>query len=398
MLYLAKGSFWTGFSQSIASVLSLVLIIAFANLLPKETYGMYRYILSIAGILNIFTLTGMNNAVAQSVATGRDGVLKPAVIYQLKWNLLMLGAFFVISGYYFLQDDTTLALSYFILGLFVPFTLAFNTYGSYLEGKKKFRDANIFGTFSTLTYSIGMLITLFLTDTVVWIVAIYALSTFIPSLISYIYVIRTYKPPTAINVSDTLKYGRELTYLRLIDPVISQIDKIILGHFWGPVQLATYALAQAIPNRVMLLIKSWVAIGFPKFSEKTPEKINTVFYTRIFQGMFLGLIIAILYILLAPYLFKYVLPQYLESIFYSQLLAISLIVGLPNRYISLLFTSQKLSRLLFKRTLIISAVNVLLYVVLGIAGGLLGLVIANIASAVIGLLLNIVMWRTFSKS
>src|SRR3989344_4903049 len=105
MVYLAKGGFWITFGQSFSTLLSLVLIIAFANLLPKETYGTYRYILSLASIFNVFTLTGMNSAVARAVAIGHEGALRTSVKYQLKWNLLMLVAFFTLGGYYLANGD-----------------------------------------------------------------------------------------------------------------------------------------------------------------------------------------------------------------------------------------------------------------------------------------------------
>lgn len=397
MLYLAKGSFWVAVSQTTNSALSLILIIAFANLLPKETFGIYQYILSIAGILNIFTLSGMNNAVARSVAKGNVGVLLPAIHYQLKWNLFMFFAFCILGGYYFLHNDSTLATSFIILGLFIPATLAFNTYGSFLEGKKEFKTSNILSALSTLTYSVGMLLILFLTQNVILIIAVYALATFLPSFIFYRYTIGRFAPPVSTNIHDTLAYGRELTYLRFIDPVVSQIDKIILVQFWGPTQLALYSLALAIPNRATLFMKSWVAIGFPKFTEKTPTMINVVFWRRILQGMSIGLIITMLYVFVSPYIFTYVLPQYIESIVYSQLLSINFIFALPNRYMSLLFTSQRLSKVLLKRTLIQSILAVLLYIMLGIWGGLLGLVCANLMNTIIGFSVNIFLWKRVSK-
>lgn len=398
MLYLFKNGFWVMLGQGLNSVFSLVLLIAFANALPKETYGIYQYILSIGGTLNIFTLTGMNPAIARAVAMGNEGVFRPSVIYQLKRNSLMFLAFCGLGFYYYVRQDTVMSLSFFVLAFFVPATLAFNTYSAYLEGKRQFQKANILSILSTLTYSVGMLLILLSTDSVVWIVTIYAITTFVASFSFYLYVLYTYKPPTTQQTAETFTYGRELTYLRIIDPIIAQIDKIILGHFWGPAQLATYSLAMAIPNRAMLFIKSWVAIGFPKFSEKTPEKINQVFSRRILQGIGVGVVVATVYILLAPYLFKYVLPQYLEGVMYSQFLAIGLIFALPNRYVSLLLTSQGKSRLLFKRSVIISVINIMLYTGLGISNGLLGLVIANISSAVISLFLNISMWKYATKT
>jgi len=397
MLYVVKSGFWVTFGRSITSILSLVLIIAFANLLSKETYGLYIYILSLAGVLNIFTLTGMNSAVARAVATGNEGVLKASVRYQLKWNLLMLAAFWALGGYYFVNGNDLFAASFFILGLFVPSTLAFNTYGAYLAGKKKFRIASISNVISTLIYVAGVLTAVLLSGEVVWLIAAYAVTTFASTLFFYIVILRKFKPPVVTVVGDTLKYGRELSFIRIIGPIVSQIDKIILAHFWGPAQLAIYSLAMAVPSRATSFIKNMVGIGFPKFVAKTPEEINTVFYRRIFQGMSVGAVIAVLYILVSPYLFKYLLPQYLEGVIYSQILAASFIFAMPNRYVSLLFESQKLSRLIFINSVIQNTIKILLYVVLGILGGILGLVMAHVLSSSIGVLINIAMWRKNTK-
>ncbi len=397
MLYIAKSGSWVVLGQTMNSVLSLLLVIAFANLLPKETYGLYRYILSIAGILNIFTLTGMNNAVARAVARGGEDVLRPAVGYQFKWNLLMLAASYVLGGYYLSQGDQVLGTALLILGSFVPFTLAFNTYSSYLEGMKRFGLANVLSVLSTLTYSLGMLVALLLTDEVVWLIVAYTAATFIPAYVFYVYVVRRFGLGAAPDIRETEQYGRELTYLRFIDPVVSQVDKLILGSFWGAGPLAVYALASAIPARATLFIKSWVAVGFPKFAEKTFAEINQVFYRRIVQGMLIGLTATAGYIIVSPYVFTYLLPQYLESIRYSQLLAMNFIFALPNRYMSLLFTSQGLSRTLFSRTFMQSGIAVVLYVVGGIWGGVIGLVYANLLNTLIGTIINIGLWLRVSR-
>lgn len=393
MVYLAKGGFWITFGQSASTLLSLVLIIAFANLLPKETYGTYRYILSLASLLNIFTLTGMNSAVARSVATGNEGALRTSVKYQLKWNILMLAAFFVLGGYYLVNGETSFALSFFILGIFVPSTLALNTYGAYLEGKKEFKFASISTVISAFIYVVGVLTAILLSGTVVWLIAAYTLTTFASTLFFYIVIVRRFKPPATADAKETLRYGKELSFIGFIGPISSQIDKIIVTHFWGPAQLAVYSLAMAVPDRASLFIKNWVGIGFPKFAAKTPQEINTVFYRRILQGMLGGIMITIAYILISPYLFKYVVPQYLEGVFYSQILAINFIFAMPNRYLSLLFESQKLSRLIFIKSLIQNVIAIALYIILGIWGGVLGLVVAQVLNSFTSMLISMAMWR-----
>lgn len=400
MLYIAKGGFWVAFGQTLNSVLSLLLIIAVANLLPKETYGVYRYILSIASILNIFTLTGMNGAISRTVAKGNEGVLMPAVNYQLKWNFLMLVASYGIGVYYATHGETTFAIAFFILGVSMPATLAFNTYGAYLQGMKKFKTGNILSVLSTLIYTIGILVAILLSDTYIWLIVAYAVTTFGSSVAFYIYTLLKYNPPHSKSevTRETLAYGRKLTYIRLLGPITSQIDKIILGHFWGPVQLAVYSLATAIPSRVVPALKDIVDIGFPKFSTKTPLEMNSVFYRRILQGVVIGTFVTILYILVAPYLFKYLLPQYLEGVRYSQILAISFIFALPTRFIGLLFESQKMARQILTNSLIMSVTLIVLYVSLGLTNGLLGLVIAQVLYSFLSLVVNLVSWRIYTTN
>ena len=392
MVYLTKGNFWQMFGQGVGSALSLLLLYIFANYLPKETYGSYRYILSLVGLLGAFSLTGMNQAVAQAVANGRDGVLRASVRYQLKWNLAQLAACFVASAYYFAKGNSEFGFSFIIIGLATPVAAAFNTYAAFLDGKKNFRLNNLFSVGATLIYVLCMIPIIFLAGQTIWLIAIYALTTLVSSAIFYFSTLKLYHPPITEDES-VLRYGRELTFIGFIGPVAAQIDKIILSHFWGATALAVYALAMAIPERVNSIIKSWLSVGFPKFSTRTPEEINQVFYTRILQGLALGFLCFIAYYYLSFYLFKYLLPQYLESLRYSQILALALIFALPNRYISLLFASQKDSKFIFGTHLSASLLRIGLYLGLGVTGGIMGLVTAHILVAFLSMFINILAWR-----
>lgn len=398
MRYIAKNGSWVMFGQVMNGLLSLGLLVAFANLLPKEVYGTYKYILSLAGILNIFTLTGMNSALSRTIARGGEGILRPAILYQLKWNSLMSVALFILAGYYHINGDEIFALSFLILALFIPSTLAFNTYGAYLEGKKEFARANILSAISTLTYVVGMLSTLIVTDDTVWLVAVYALTAFIPSVFFYFYTLYTFKPPLTGDTEGTFAYGWKLTLIRLLGPIALQIDKIILAHFWGPAQLATYAFASAIPMRTNPAIKKIIDIGFPKFASKGIEDNNKNFYLRIFQGIFIGLLATLGYIATAPYVFKYFLPQYLDSLYYSQILALCFIFASPIRYIALLFESQKMTRQTLINSLFSNILAIILFLGFGIYGGILGLTIATVLHSFIGLLFSIVSWIISNKS
>lgn len=393
MVYLARGGFWVSFSQISNAVLSLVLMVSMANLLDKESYGTYKYILSIAGMLSILTLTGMNRAVSQAVAAGHEGVLRPSVKYQLKWNILMVLGFLATAIYYLYQGNTLLSSALLILALPVPMTYAFNTYSAYLEGKKQFALNNIFSVISTAVYVGGLLIVLILDKEVPWLIAAYAGTTLVSSFVFYITTVKFFRSIDNEN-TESLKFGKELTAIGLLGPIVSYLDSIILAHFWGATHLAIYSIARSIPERGISFIKSLVNLGFPKFVEKNINQINQIFYRRIVQGLIVGILCAAIYILVAPFLFSTILPQYLDSTLYSQIFSLSLIFAMPNRYISLLLESQMLSKTIFINSLVQNGTKLALYLVLCIWGGIIGLVLAQVLHSAISLIINIIIWKS----
>lgn len=397
MHYVAGGSFWLSVNQTVNAILTLALIIGFANLLPKETYGTYRYILSLAGILNIFTLTGMNSAVMRGVAAGNNGVFIKSVKYQLRWNIFLFATFITLSSYYFFKENSVLAVSFLILGVFTPLTSAFNTFNSFLMGKKQFRLANVWGIFSTVVYVTGMFAILLLAPNVPYLIAAYAITIFLTTCFFYFLTLKKFRPPAESDDVDTIKYGRKLSFIAFLGPISSEIDKVVLAQFWGPAQLATYAFAMAIPSRIVPSLKKFMNIALPKFATKNSKELDSMLSFRIFQGMLVGSTVTILYILSTPFIFHYLLPQYMDGLLYSQLLSISFIFALPTRYLGLLFESQKLSSHIFINTLINSSMAIILYVILGIYGGVIGLVIAYISWSFLGMIVNLVSWQIRSS-
>ena len=88
MVYIAKGGAWLTAARIVASISSFLMVIAFANLLTKEAYGLYQYVLSIVGILSISTLGGINTALTQAMARGYEGSIIPALKTRIHWGVI----------------------------------------------------------------------------------------------------------------------------------------------------------------------------------------------------------------------------------------------------------------------------------------------------------------------
>ena len=112
MVYLFKGGSWLTLGNIISSVSALLLTIAFANLITKETFGSYKYILSFVGILSIPTLFGMGTAVVRAVARGHEGSLISALKMKIRWGFWGSLIGILLSGYYYFQGNGILAIAF----------------------------------------------------------------------------------------------------------------------------------------------------------------------------------------------------------------------------------------------------------------------------------------------
>jgi len=61
------------------SALGLVITYFLVRALSQESFGEYNFLLSLIGLLSIFTLPGLNEAIMQSVARGKVGTYRAAL-------------------------------------------------------------------------------------------------------------------------------------------------------------------------------------------------------------------------------------------------------------------------------------------------------------------------------
>lgn len=395
MNYLASGGFWVNLNFISSSLFAFILSVALAHYVPKETYGVYQYILSLAAIFTAFSLTGINSAITQSVARGYEGSLVGTLIPQLKWNLLSSGASFITAGYYAYQSSYVLSVSLVIVGVFLPVMNTTNTYIAFYTGKKEFRKSFKYNNIFNLLYTITIITTIFYTQNPIIIILNYFIANSLISTFLFIRTLKLSKPNNLID-DDTLPYAKHLSLMNIIGVVANKIDSVLVFHFLGATTLALYVFAKIIPEKIGGAFKSLASIAFPKFSEKESHEIHThiLYKTTLFTG--LAVLASIIYIIIAPFVFRTFFPNYVESIIYSQVLSLTLIgaaASLPNYALM----AQKMKKELY----IINTVNPIIQLCILTSmlyfWGIWGLVYSKIISAVIYLLISTFYAHTKTK-
>ncbi len=386
MIYLAKGGSLLGIGQVVSSFVAFLLSVAFANLFPPEAYGVYKYILSVIAITGAFALTGMDTAVAQAVARGLDGTLRTGFRAMFRWTLITSGITTCVALYYFLNGNSALAWSLIIAALAMPILKSAVLYNGFLIGKKNFGRKVRFGMVYDSIPAMCIAASLFFTQSPLIVVLVYFISYTVTALVLYHMAQKTILPD-APSDPDTQSYSLHLSAMNILGSVSFQIDKVLTFHYLGATQLALYAFALAVPGQIRQIQKHLATLMLPKFSEQSFSAIQKSVGRKMFLFFIAMASITLLYILAAPFIFKFFFPQYIGAIFYSQLFSLVLLTS-PSIFFKQALTAHRKTDRLYIINVGIPLIKIVALFIFVPLFGITGAIISLLTTELIGLLIS----------
>ena len=375
-VYLVKYGSWLTIGQIISSICSFLLALAFANLLPKETYGVYKYILSIASLLAIPTLVGINTAVIQAISRGYEGSLIRGLKTKIYWGILGSLASLGLAGYYYLNNNITLTISFLIIAVFLPLIESFDIYNAVLNGLKLF-DVQVKYTSLIRILSVSaIIIILFFTKNLFLIIFAYFFSY---TFFRFIFLLITIKKFSLNRKEDpqTISYGKHLTLIDIINTIASYLDKILVFHYLGAAELAIYTFAIIPPEQIKGFLLNIRSLTLPKLAIRSKEEIKANIFSKMIKFALFIIPGIIIYILIAPIFYNLFFPQYSESIFYSQIFSISLITAVATLP-EIALRAKMAKKQLYQLNIFSPIIQIILLFLFINLYGLLGIVLARI--------------------
>jgi len=393
MVYLAKDGSWLAVGQAITIITAILTALAFANLLPVEIYGTYKYIFSIVSLLSIPTLSGVSTAIIQAVARGSDGTLYAATKIKMRWGLLSAIASLGLAGYYYYGNNPYLALSFLVAAVFLPLMDPLNVYNAYLNGKKEFKlniKFNIINQAIILAVMVG---TIWLTNNIWLIILVYFSANTTTNALFYYLAVKRVKPNSEVN-QEALSYGKHLTVMNIISLIAGQLDKILIWHFLGAAQLAIYALAMAPIDQVNSgILRNASTLAMPKLSNNDGDTLKKTLPGKIFKLTGLTVVAALAYIFVAPFLYEIAFPKYIASVIYSRFYVLTLVL-LPFSLFNIALTAQEQKKKLYFLSLTIGVVKITLLLIFLPLYGIAGAIAAIIGSTLYS---NLTTYYLFKK-
>jgi O-antigen/teichoic acid export membrane protein len=390
MVYLIGQSGWLLIGQLVIFLSSFILAYIFGNYIEPSDYGLYKFVLAIATIATLTTLTGISTALAKSIAEGHSVSLYQIFKIRILFGLIGTIALLAISIYYILVENLLLATMFAVASIWIPVYESISDYQFFLQGQKNFKAQAYLRIIQRLILTSTLIITILISNNIVIItIAFFSVST-LSHLIGFYYTVKKYPPKDHNKASYTkiIKYGKSLSLMNILLIGANQLDKIILFKLLGPAQLAIYFFAIAIPQEISGLLGNINNVAFPKLVNKKTIEFKIALIKKILLLTTSLLIPVILFFLIAPYLFQIFFPKYLDSILISQLY-IGTILFIPISLIWNYFYAMNHQKALWFGSVcgpIILILSILVFVpYLGLLGAVIAVYIKNISDMLLGL-------------
>ncbi len=321
MVYLVGQSGWLLVGQAAIFASSLGLAWVFANYISPSDYGLYKYVVAIATLATITTLTGFGVAITKAVAENHTVVLQKILKIQIRFGLLGAVGLLGLALYYLTKDNVLLASLLAVSALWIPFFEPFSNYQFILQGKKDFKTQTLIRIIQRVVLTALVIGTIFYTKNIIVITGVYFAALTLTQLGALLATVKKY-PSTddATTPYQTItSYAKRLSVQNIFFIGVGHIDKILLFKILGPTQLAVYYFAISLPNEVQGIIGNINSVVFPKLVDKKGRVFKTAFLKKITLFTVLLIIPVSAYIVIAPYLFAWLFPVYTDAILISQL-------------------------------------------------------------------------------
>lgn len=338
MVYLASGGFWSMVGQVSVSLSILALSAILARYLTKDAYGEYKYILSIIALLSTLSLSGLSTAVFQSAARGSDGDLVQGFWINIRWSALIFLGALATGAYYLMHGNFVVGVGVLVGGCLSPLIASANMYTSFLAGKKDFARQTIYvAVFGTTLPALALIATALLTRDALAVTLVYFVSNTLLAFYFYWRTLHIYRPDPTLKDTGLLSYSKHLSFIGILGGISANIDSVLLFHYVGAPALAVYAFATGIVDQAKGPLKSLDMMMQARYIGHANKGIRETMRSKMLWLFVLGTLMALVYIPLAPFIYRILFPAYTDAVVYSQVYALSLVgmfLGPAGSYLS----------------------------------------------------------------
>jgi PST family polysaccharide transporter len=279
----AQGAVASFVSQALSLALRMVSMVVLARLLVPEDFGLVGMVTAVTGFFALFKEAGLSNATVHSATVTEDQ------LSTLFWINTAVGCFLglvcvaaapAVSAFY--REPRLFAITATMGTMFV-FTGLAAQHRALLQRDLRIRALAVIDILA-LTFSIGVSLVMALTGFGYWTLVAHAAIVPAGSAIGA-WIMAGWvpgRPRRAHGIRRMIAYGSTITVNSIAVYLAYNIDKVLIGRFWGAEPLGIYGRAYQLMNLPTDTLHYTVGtVAFPALSrlQNDPERLRHYFLT-----------------------------------------------------------------------------------------------------------------------
>lgn len=286
---LKRNSLTTIVSAIVPAIATLFLTPLYLKVIGQESYGVMALIWLLLGYFGVFE-GGLGIAISQKISTDNSDLTKRservgtalalAVILAAIGSLVMVP----LAYYYFKnygQSFTGNSRIYLLIGMLCVGLLLANissVIGGAIRSASDLTSYNVIVTFASLAFQITPLITgIYISTSVEWLVVSAVAARALPIPILYFLmkklILGDQKPLIAMrHAREMVHFGLWVSVSSILTPLMTALDRFIIGAIKGPASVAAYTLALQLSDRVAMVPSAILSPYFPLYARSSGDE------------------------------------------------------------------------------------------------------------------------------
>lgn len=352
-----SGLAYVGIANLLSSLAGGLFWFIVASIIVAENYGELNYYISIASVLSIISLLGLNTTVITHLAKGSKKIGDQANVVLLFSSLITVLILIIVTNYY---------TALLFLGIsFFSMTIAG------VLGRQLYKEYFLL-TISERAAQIGLAILLFFAIGLEGMIIGYAIGAlafsykFFKSLRNFSFDISELRQRFSFLVHNYI--------FNISQTLTMHADKLIIAPLFGFTILGFYQLGFQFLMFLGIVPASLFQYLLPQFSSGNKSK------RIVYIALLLAIFFALISLILVPFVINTFFKQYIDAISAAQIMGIGVVPMTINSILNAKLLAKEESKKVVIGAIIYSSMLVVLFYSLGITMGLTGLGIAVVVS------------------
>lgn len=297
--------------QALNVLMPLFTIPYIIRVMGLEVFGVFNYLLAVAGFLVVLVDYGLTLTGTRDVAMHQNDSAALSRMFSVKWStqvLLLIPAFLVMLLLYSLLPNRNIGFGLWALVfLMVPANMLLPTW--FLQGVQAFRTLAWLSFFNKALYVVLVFVFVRAADQLWLLLIFYVGSQFLAAAVGFFLVLRRYRLqftlPSWSAVWHSFTSGWPVFVSSLSVAIYTNSALLILGFFAGDRSIGVFAAVEKVLLVFRLGLSTLFSVIYPKVSQLAAQGLSQIrqFLRRILAVLLLGVASAVIVLyILAPWL------------------------------------------------------------------------------------------------